>query len=106
MINNRLISLLKTAFARRAAFLLLALVPFSISAEQAKKPSPYWDGFNFNAMDNDRYFAILSPYTAHFSPSDEHEYVWLAGFERERSSGIVAGFAYFSNSFGQPSVYY
>lgn len=106
MTNNRLITLLKSNFARQSALVLLVLMSFAVSAEEAKKPSPYWDGFNFNAMDNDRYFAILSPYTAHFSPSDEHEYVWLAGFERERSTGIVAGFAYFSNSFGQPSVYY
>lgn len=106
MIINRLFSLLKSATAHHGAILLLALLPFSLSAQEAKKPSPYWDGFNFNAMDNDRYFVILSPVTTHFSPSDEHEYVWLAGFERERSSGIVAGFAYFSNSFGQPCVYY
>ena len=86
--------------------LLLASVSPGVEAEEPAKPSPYWDGFYFKAEQGDRYYAILSPYTTHFSPSDEHEYVWLAGFERERSTGIVAGFAYFSNSFGQPSVYY
>lgn len=89
-----------------ALLLLLAAVSSRVCAEEIAKPSPYWDGFNFKAEDGDRYFLIVSPYTTHFSPSDEHEYVWLAGFERERSTGIVSGFAYFSNSFGQPCGYY
>ena len=71
--------------------MLLLLIPLAASAEQAAKPSPYWDGFNFNAEQGDRYYLIVSPYTTHFSPSEEHEYVWLAGFERERSSGDNAG---------------
>jgi hypothetical protein len=85
---------------------LLLLFPLAASAEQYAKPSPYWDGFNFMAEKGDRYYLKVSPYTVHFSYDEYHEYVWLAGFERERSTGIVAGFAYFSNSFGQPSVYY
>ena len=32
--------------------------------------------------------------------------MWLVGIERERADGSLAGIAYFSNSFGQPSGYY
>ena len=85
---------------------LLASVSFSVSAEGNTKPSPYWDGFNFKAEQGDRYYAIVSPYTQHFNFDGDYDYVWLLGFERERSTGIIAGFAYFSNSFGQPCGYY
>jgi hypothetical protein len=52
-----------------------------------------------------RYSLMFSPYTIHFSPSDEHEPVWLLGLERRDASDKVAGAAFFSNSFGQPSVF-
>lgn len=54
----------------------------------------------------DRNALIFSPYTLHFSPSSEHQHVWLVGIERERENGLVAGAAFFTNSFGQPSLYY
>ena len=63
------------------------------------------DGFNLSSSPGDRLNLIASPYTAHFHPSDEHEYVWLVGVERERANGSLAGAAYFSNSFGQESAY-
>ncbi len=63
------------------------------------------DGFNVGAREGDRYNLIVSPYAQHFRPSPEHDYVWLVGAERERSDGSLAGAAYFSNSFGQPSAY-
>ena len=56
-----------------------------------------------------------APYTYHFSeakkkhdyePDDEkHSYVWLLNAEKQLDERQVAGFAYFSNSFGQPSQY-
>ena len=56
-----------------------------------------------------------APYTYHFSdakkehdyePDDEkHNYVWLINAEKQLDEHQVAGFAYFSNSFGQPSQY-
>ena len=56
-----------------------------------------------------------APYTYHFSdakkehdyePDDEkHKYVWLINAEKQLDERQVAGFAYFSNSFGQPSQY-
>jgi hypothetical protein len=46
-----------------------------------------------------------APYTAHFRPSDEHEYVWAVGVERVRADEWLVGGSFFSNSFGQDSGY-
>ncbi len=46
-----------------------------------------------------------SPFTVHYSPDPEHEYVWMVGAERQRANGVVWGAAYFTNSFGQASGY-
>jgi hypothetical protein len=48
---------------------------------------------------------IYAPFTHHFSQSDDHEYVWLLGLEKESKSNGLAGITIFSNSFGQPSTY-
>lgn len=63
------------------------------------------DGFDLRKNPGDRYGITYSPYTRHFHYSPEHEYVWLVGIERERESSQLAGIAFFSNSFGQPSTY-
>lgn len=63
------------------------------------------DGFDLGAREGDRYGLMYSPYTAHFHPSPEHQYVWLLGIERERANAQLAGVTFFSNSFGQPSTY-
>ena len=55
--------------------------------------------------DEASYWLMASPYTVHFRPSDEHRHVWLAGLERQTAKGDVAGVAFFTNSFGQPSVF-
>lgn len=47
----------------------------------------------------------VSPYTLHFSPSEEHQNVYMIGLEREHANGKLDGAVFFSNSFGQPSVY-
>lgn len=46
-----------------------------------------------------------SPYTYHFHPSDEHEYVYAIGLLKRLEDRWIAGGSYFSNSFGQPSGY-
>jgi hypothetical protein len=46
-----------------------------------------------------------APYTAHFRPSDEHEYVWAVGLERAWADEWLIGGSFFSNSFGQDSGY-
>lgn len=48
----------------------------------------------------------LSPYALHWSPRDpEDRDVFLVGIEREHQSGKLDGVAFFSNSFGQESLY-
>jgi hypothetical protein len=49
--------------------------------------------------------ALVSPYTVHFRPSDEHRSVWAIGVERQADTGWLYGGSYFRNSFGQPSGY-
>ncbi len=46
-----------------------------------------------------------SPFTWHYTPSDEHKNVLMIGLEREHADGKVDGFTLFTNSFGQPSAY-
>ena len=48
----------------------------------------------------------FSPYTRHFFPSEEHRNVVMFGLEREDSTGKLDGGTVFSNSFGQPSLYW
>jgi hypothetical protein len=48
---------------------------------------------------------IISPYALHYSRSPEHRHVWLIGMEQESPDKSIRGAAYFSNSFGQDSVY-
>lgn len=47
----------------------------------------------------------VSPFTYHFHPSDEHEYVYQIGLLKRLKDNWIVGGAYFSNSFGQPSGY-
>ncbi len=88
--------------SRALRFVIAAAMLFAASSASAYD---WGDGFNFSKKDGDQYFMILSPYTQHYYPSDNHNHVWLVGVDRERSDGSLAGAAFFSNSFGQPSVY-
>ncbi len=63
------------------------------------------DGFSFQVKSDDRLNLMFSPFTHHYTPSDEHHSVWLVGLERQRRNGNLSGITYFSNSFGQPSTY-
>jgi hypothetical protein len=47
----------------------------------------------------------VSPLSYHFHYSADHRYVWAIGAERQRDDDWLAGAAFFSNSFGQPSGY-
>jgi hypothetical protein len=49
---------------------------------------------------------VGSPYTLHWNPSPEHEYVWAVAVERQRDDGWLYGASYFNNSFGQDSGYW
>lgn len=82
------------------------LIAGSLLASLSHAQAPNWsDGFSFEVKPDDRLTLMYSPYTYHFSKSNEHRYVWLVGVEREREDGRLSGITYFSNSFGQPSTY-
>ena len=54
-----------------------------------------------------KYDVQLSPYTQHYSPKDpEDRDVFLIGVEREHPNGKLDGVAFFSNTFGQESLYF
>ncbi|MSQ57670.1 MAG: hypothetical protein EXR35_09260 [Limnohabitans sp.] len=75
------------------------------SLAHGQEASAWSDGFNLSSKKDDEYRFMFSPYTYHFGGKEGHKDVWLVGVERERSNGILAGFTFFSNSFGQPSTY-
>ncbi|HWS40370.1 MAG TPA: hypothetical protein VN247_03650 [Arenimonas sp.] len=82
----------------------------SETKEESVTKSAWVDGFNFKSDKNDQMRAMFSPYTIHYNEDGDdgegHDYVWLIGLERERANGNIMGIAYFSNSFGQPCIYY
>lgn len=96
-----IICYLTRRFRRLAPIVALALLVLPASAS----PFDWTDGFDLRASAGDRYGLLYSPFTQHFHPSASHEYVWLVGIERERDNAQLAGVAFFSNSFGQPSTY-
>jgi hypothetical protein len=108
--KSRILPALRCIAAFKAAVLLSSLLPMlAVAQDEASEKSWLSDGFNFKTEAGDRHFVIASPYTIHFSENEEdggHKYVWLLGYERERENGWLTGLAYFSNSFGQPCVYY
>ncbi|MCE2774077.1 MAG: hypothetical protein LW687_02000 [Burkholderiaceae bacterium] len=80
--------------------------PLPVAAQlKAPQASGPWDGFNLSSRDGDQWRVMFSPYTTHFSHSEEHKRVIMLGAERERADGVLAGITFFSNSFGQPSAY-
>lgn len=51
------------------------------------------------------WYLSVSPYMHHWYPKPEHRHVWLLGIERYDADNSVMGFAYFQNSYGDPTVY-
>lgn len=64
-----------------------------------------WDGFNLGSRQGDRWQVLFSPFTYHYTYSEEHKQVLMVGAERERADGTLTGMTVFTNSFGQPSTY-
>lgn len=52
-----------------------------------------------------RYETFVSPYTFHWTPSEEHRAVGAVTLSRLLPDDRFCGFSLFSNSFGQPSAY-
>jgi hypothetical protein len=51
------------------------------------------------------YEVFVSPYTHHWTPSEEHEPVRAVSVSRLLPNARFCGFSLFTNSFGQPSAY-
>jgi hypothetical protein len=47
----------------------------------------------------------FSPYTHHWSQNPEHKKVVLLAIDEQLPGGRLCGLSFFSNSFGQPSIY-
>jgi hypothetical protein len=47
----------------------------------------------------------FSPYTHHWSQNPEHKHVVLVAVDEQLPGNRLCGISFFSNSFGQPSVY-
>ena len=73
-----------------------------VGAADTPTRAPAADGSKFTPSGWD---LSLSPYTYHFHPSDEHEYVYSIGVIKRLEGNWIVGGSYFSNSFGQPSGY-
>ncbi len=92
-------------FFTSRSILRAALIMMGLVAASSASAYDWGDGFNLSKKEGDQYNFLVSPYAQHFHPSPNHKHVWLVGVERERADQSLAGAAFFSNSFGQPSVY-
>jgi hypothetical protein len=79
-----------------AAGLILSQIAFSAGAETIA-------GFEFEP--GTKLQVQVSPFTYHYSYDEKHRQVQMVGLERERVNGKLDGVTFFTNSFGQPSVY-
>lgn len=87
------------------AVLGTALSPVLAQTDKAEGAASALSGWTFSA----------APYTLHFSKAkkendfepdnQEHSYVWLLAAEKRLNERNFAGFAWFNNSFGQPTQY-
>jgi hypothetical protein len=85
-----------------AALILLA----SVAAPAADLGSEIGAAFEPLLSEQGHWRGLVSPYTYHFHPSDEHKPVWALGIERQLDNHWLYGGSFFSNSFGQPSGYF
>lgn len=65
--------------------------------------NPVCPGFRQQEQAQNNIF--VSPYTYHWSYSDEHKHSVLVGIKRHLPNHRLCGISAFTNSFGQPSVY-
>jgi hypothetical protein len=93
------------AWPRGAFFIVLVIVltaSFSPNTAQAQNKS-WFSAPDFSGESHWRF--VLSPYSLHWRPSDEHQTVYALGVEQQYDNGWLYGGSYFRNSFGQPSGY-
>ena len=94
---------------KTAAALALCLGSLAAQAQDAPetssgKPSPL-AGWMIGYAPYDLHFSDARKEHAWEPDEQKHAYVWLLQAEKEIDERQVAGFAYFKNSFGQPSQY-
>ncbi|WP_028603037.1 hypothetical protein [Ottowia thiooxydans] len=86
------------------AIIASVAAPAAAQGNKAEGPASALSGWTFS----------VAPYTYHFNrakkendfePDVPHSYVWLLTAEKRLSERNFAGFAWFSNSFGQPTQY-
>jgi hypothetical protein len=86
--------------------IVLALIVAQFAAIAWAQQAPTTDEKPAKELGALKYNLQLSPYSYHWSGRDpEDRNVWLVGVEREHPNGKLDGIAFFSNSFGQESMY-
>jgi hypothetical protein len=73
----------------------------------APDPCPSWlsKGAAATPPPNQPLEVTISPYTFHWSRSPEHKTVVLGSLDRTVQGNRLCGMSFFTNSFGQPTVY-
>ena len=74
-------------------------------AENANRYCPDFLAVQGAAEPTHRGEFTFSPYTHHWSQNPEHKKVVLVAFDEQLPGDRLCGVSFFSNSFGQPSVY-
>ena len=87
----------------RALFIFF-LVSMLAARAGAQGPSPC-PGWNPPEAKDRHYELFISPFTRHWTLSDEHKPVYALGFTQRLPDDRFCGFSLFRNSFGQPSGY-
>ena len=78
--------------------------PAAAADKSADKPSAL-SGWMFGYAPLDWHFSDAKKENDFEPDEQKHAYVWLIQAEKELDERHIAGFAYFRNSFGQPSQY-
>lgn len=86
--------------ARPARAVLLACL---CAATATVRAAPADGGAGF--FDNGHWRLAVSPWSLHFSASEEHKPVLALALEWQRHDAWLWGGSFFTNSFGQPSAY-
>jgi hypothetical protein len=90
-------------------FLLAAILPACFSLAHAQTSNRFCPDFlSVKGAPEPAHRGELtfSPYTHHWSQSPEHKQVVLVAIDEQLPGNRLCGVSFFSNSFGQPSVYF
>lgn len=87
-----------------SCFVLLGFYSLACAQSPPQSPAPS-NPVNLLEPTPPKVTVSSSPYTYHFHPKPTHKHVTSVSIEREHTDTKVDGVAYFTNSFGQPSIY-